>query len=126
MLRLSTLLAAIVVVGGPVPVAAAEVSCEGFSPAETACDTTLVPDTERIEVHIAGDLTFVGLISVTLSDADDSITLPCPQASVATSACTGEADGTFDAGTEVAIHVEVFSFDGITPSIGAWSVTASG
>lgn len=108
------------------PAAAAEAECAGFSPLEVACDTTILPEADRIEVVVTTDVTFVGLIEVTLSDADDSVTLPCPQASVVTSDCYGEADGTFDAGSEVLMRVEILSFEGLTPSIGNWSVTARG
>ena len=109
-----------------VPADAAETACAGSSPVEISCETTIVPETDRIDVVVTTDVTFVGLIEVTLSDGSNSITLPCPQASLATSDCHGEADGTFDPGTEVLMQVEVFSFEGITPSIGNWSVVARG
>lgn len=109
------------------PAGAAQTACGGTAPLELVCSSTFVPEGSTITVTFTTAPTFVGLIEARFTQQGGfSRSLPCLQASIVTSPCTGTMTGEYVPGRTMTMRAEVFSYEGLTPSIGTWSVSAQG
>jgi hypothetical protein len=118
----------------PVPAHATTASCGGLAPLDVRCETTLTPTTNEVAVTLTTAPTFVGMVEITFERGETSIGFPCVQVSLATE-CTGSITGMFPPGSPVAMRAEILTVnkvvgplpvEDVTPSIGTWTVTATG